>query len=166
MEFFNKMYEKGIIDRLKNVISSPFQRLTYTEAVQVLIDSKQKFEIPVVWGMDLKSEHERFLCEQVYKKPVILTDYPKEVKSFYMRLNEDGKTVSAMDVLVPKIGEIIGGSQREERLEVLEKRYEDYIIPLIFSKNRRAETQQRKLQLVLGSQKIRICSSLRLWTWV
>jgi len=125
MEFFNKIYEKGIIERLKNVVSSPFQRLTYTEAVKILIDSKQKFEIPVVWGMDLKSEHERFLCEQIYKKPVILTDYPKEVKSFYMRLNEDGKTVAAMDVLVPKIGEIIGGSQREERLELLEQRLEE-----------------------------------------
>jgi len=125
MEFFNKIYEKGIIERLKNVISSPFQRITYTEAVKILIESKQKFEIPVVWGMDLKSEHERFLCEQIYKKPTILTNYPKEVKSFYMRLDEDGKTVSAMDVLVPKIGEIIGGSQREERLEVLEKRIEE-----------------------------------------
>lgn len=125
MEFFNKIYEKGIIERLKNVVSSPFQRLSYTEAVKILIDSKQQFEIPVVWGMDLKSEHERFLCEQIYKKPVILTDYPKEVKSFYMRLNEDGKTVAAMDVLVPKIGEIIGGSQREERLELLEQRIEE-----------------------------------------
>jgi asparaginyl-tRNA synthetase len=125
MEFFNKLYEKGLIDRLKNVISSPFERLTYTRAIEILLESKQKFEVPVSWGMDLKSEHERFLCEQIYKKPTIITNYPKEVKSFYMRLDEDGKTVSAMDVLVPKIGEIIGGSQREERLEVLEKRIEE-----------------------------------------
>jgi asparaginyl-tRNA synthetase len=122
MEFFNKLYEKGLIDRLKHVIASPFERLTYTKAIDLLLESKQKFEVPVSWGMDLKSEHERFICEQIYKKPVIITNYPKEVKSFYMRLDEDGKTVSAMDVLVPKIGEIIGGSQREERLEVLEKR--------------------------------------------
>jgi len=125
MEFFNKLYEKGLIDRLKNVIASPFERLTYTRAIEILLESKQKFEVPVSWGMDLKSEHERFICEQIYKKPVIITNYPKEVKSFYMRLDEDGKTVSAMDVLVPKIGEIIGGSQREERLDVLEKRIEE-----------------------------------------
>jgi asparaginyl-tRNA synthetase len=126
MDFFNKLYEKGLIDRLKHVLASPFQRLTYTQAIDLLLESKQKFEIPVVWGMDLKSEHERFICEQIYKKPVIISDYPKEVKSFYMRLNDDGKTVAAMDVLVPKIGEIIGGSQREERLEIIENRLEEF----------------------------------------
>jgi len=125
MAFFEKLYEKGLIERLKHVMESPFQRISYTEAVDLLIKSGQKFQIPVEWGMDLKSEHERYVTEQIFKKPTIIYNYPKEVKSFYMRLNEDGKTVAAMDVLVPKIGEIIGGSQREERLDVLEKRIEE-----------------------------------------
>jgi asparaginyl-tRNA synthetase len=128
LEFFDKQYEKGLIERLKKVLATPFKRLTYTEAVDLLIKveaSGHKFDIKVEWGMDLKSEHERYLAEKVFNQPVILTDYPKDIKAFYMRLNDDGKTVRAMDVLVPKIGEIIGGSQREERLEVLEKRMDE-----------------------------------------
>jgi asparaginyl-tRNA synthetase len=125
LEFFDKQVEKGLIARLENVLATPFQRLTYTEAVDILLQVKpedKKFEVKVEWGIDLKSEHERYLAEVVFKKPIILTDYPKEIKAFYMKLNADGKTVRAMDVLVPRIGEIIGGSQREERLEVLESR--------------------------------------------
>jgi asparaginyl-tRNA synthetase len=129
MDFFNKYVEKGLLDRLKNVLESPFQRITYTEAVDLLIKTGQKFVAPLAWGLDLQSEHERYLTEVIYKKPVIVTDYPKEFKSFYMRLNDDGKTVAAMDILVPKIGEIIGGSQREERLDVLERRLEEVKLP-------------------------------------
>jgi len=125
MAFFNQWVEKGLLDRLKNVLAAPFQRITYTEAVDLLIASKHPFNTPVKWGLDLQSEHERYITEQIFKKPTIITDYPKEFKSFYMRMNEDGKTVAAMDVLVPKIGEIIGGSQREERLDHLEKRILD-----------------------------------------
>lgn len=123
--FFDKYIEKGLIERLRNVMDTPFKRLTYSEAVEVLIQSGHKFDLEVKWGMDLKSEHERFLTEQIFRQPVILTHYPKEIKAFYMRLDDDGKTVKAMDVLVPKIGEILGGSQREERLEFLEKRIEE-----------------------------------------
>jgi len=109
--------------RLENLLATPFKRLTYTEAVDILLQVKdKKFEVPVSWGIDLQSEHERYITEQVFKQPVILTDYPKDIKAFYMRLNDDNKTVRAMDVLVPRIGEIMGGSQREERLEFLEKR--------------------------------------------
>jgi asparaginyl-tRNA synthetase len=125
MEFFNKFVEKGLIERLENVLASPFQRITYTEAVKLLEEVQaggHKFEKKVSWGVDLGSEHERYITERIFKKPTIITDYPKEFKSFYMKLNEDGKTVRAMDILVPKIGEIIGGSQREEVLEVLERR--------------------------------------------
>jgi len=125
LEFFDAYVEKGLLKRLQNVLEAPFERLTYTKAIDLLlqaIKNGKKFEESVSWGMDLKSEHERYITEEIYKKPVILTDYPKEVKAFYMRLNEDGKTVAAMDVLVPKIGEIIGGSQREERLKVLEEK--------------------------------------------
>lgn len=126
MEFFDKFIEKGLLERLKKVYTTPFKRLTYTEAVEILLKvTKKKFEIPVKWGMDLQSEHERYICEEIFNQPVILTNYPKEIKAFYMKLNDDGKTVRAMDVLVPKIGEVIGGSQREERLEVLEQRIED-----------------------------------------
>jgi asparaginyl-tRNA synthetase len=125
MAFFNEFIEKGLIDRLENVIHSPFQRLTYTEAIKLLKDSRKSFEFPVEWGLDLQSEHERYLAEEVFKKPVILTNYPKEIKAFYMREDDGGKTVSAMDVLVPKIGEIIGGSQREDRLDHLVKRIEE-----------------------------------------
>ena len=125
LKFFDKFIEKGLIDRLKNVIENPFQRITYTEAIEVLENASKKFEFPVSWGCDLQSEHERYLTEEHFKKPVIVTGYPKEIKAFYMRRNEDDKTVAAMDVLVPGIGELIGGSQREERLEVLEKRLKE-----------------------------------------
>jgi len=123
--FFEKNYEAGLINRLRNVLATPFKRLTYTEAVNILLECGEKFQIPVSWGIDLQSEHERYITEKVFKQPVILINYPKDIKAFYMRLNEDGKTVRAMDVLVPKIGEIIGGSQREERLEHLERRIEE-----------------------------------------
>ena len=122
MEFFNKWYDDSTIATLEGIASSEFERITYTEAVKLLEGSGQKFEFPVSWGTDLQSEHERYLTEQKIQKPVIVTDYPKDIKAFYMRLNDDGETVRAMDVLVPRIGEIIGGSQREERREVLESR--------------------------------------------
>lgn len=119
MEFFNKRIDKGLIERLKHVANSDFDRVTYTKAVEILKESGKKFEYPVEWGIDLQTEHERYLTEQVYKKPIFVTDYPKEIKAFYMRVNEDGKTVAACDLLVPGVGEIIGGSQREERYDVL-----------------------------------------------
>lgn len=119
MTFFNKYVSEGVVERLQHVIDTPFERATYTYAVRILEKSGKEFEFPVKWGLDLQSEHERYLAEEYFAKPVIITDYPKEIKSFYMRANEDGKTVAAMDVLVPKIGEIIGGSQREERYDVL-----------------------------------------------
>jgi len=124
MQFFNQFIDKGIIERLEHVHTSPFVRMTYTEAIDILKKSNKTFEYPVEWGADLQSEHERYIAEEHCKKPVILTDYPKEIKAFYMRNNDDGKTVAALDVLVPKIGEIIGGSQREERLDVLIKKIE------------------------------------------
>ena len=119
MEFFNSFVDKGLRDRLENVSGSDFGRVTYTEAIDILKKSGRKFDFPVEWGVDLQTEHERYLTEEVFKRPVFVTDYPKEIKAFYMRLNDDGKTVAAADCLVPGIGEIIGGSQREERLEVL-----------------------------------------------
>ena len=122
MAFFNQFVDKGLLERLQNIIDSEFARITYTEAIELLEKATQKFEYPVSWGVDLQSEHERYLTEQVFKKPVFVIDYPKEIKAFYMRLNDDGKTVAAMDLLAPGVGEIIGGSQREERLEVLEAR--------------------------------------------
>ena len=122
LEFLNTQYDKTLLERLQHVASQPFIRLTYTEAVEILKASKAKFEYPVDWGTDLQSEHERYLVEKHFSSPVILMNYPKEIKAFYMRQNEDGKTVAAMDVLFPGIGEIIGGSQREERLELLEQR--------------------------------------------
>lgn len=122
IEFFTKFYDKELKARLDHLVASPFEKITYTEAVEILIASKHPFEYKPSWGIDLQSEHERFLSEQHFKKPVIVTDYPKEIKAFYMRENEDRKTVAAMDVIVPKIGELIGGSQREERLDVLEER--------------------------------------------
>jgi len=114
-----------LIARLQKILSIPFKKVTYTEAVDILIKCGKEFQVKVEWGIDLGSEHERYLTEQIFKQPIILIDYPKGIKAFYMRLNEDEKTVRAMDVLVPKIGEIIGGSQREERLEKLEKRIEE-----------------------------------------
>ena len=122
MEFFNKFVDKGLFERLHNVLNNEFRRLTYTEAIEILKNSGEKFEYPVEWGVDLQSEHERYLTEKVFGKPVFLTDYPKDIKSFYMRQNDDGKTVAAADLLVPGVGEIVGGSQREERYDVLDAR--------------------------------------------
>lgn len=122
MEFLNRFVDNGLIDRLKNIVESKFVRLDYTKAIDILLKADKKFVFPVKWGVDLQSEHERYLTEEVYKKPVFLTNYPKEIKAFYMRLNDDGKTVAAVDLLVPGIGELIGGSQREERLDVLKSR--------------------------------------------
>jgi len=120
MEFFNGFVDKELLARLKNVTDSDFGRLSYTDAIKILSESGEEFEYPVKWGLALQTEHEKYLTEKIYKKPVFVTDYPREIKSFYMRRNDDGKTVAAMDMLVPGIGEIIGGSQREERLGVLE----------------------------------------------
>ena len=122
IDFFNSFVDKGLRERLEHVASSDFGRVSYTEAVEILKKNNDKFDYKVEWGTDLQTEHERYLTEQVYKKPVFVTDYPKEIKAFYMRLNDDGKTVAAADCLVPGIGEIIGGSQREERLDMLEAR--------------------------------------------
>ena len=122
LAFFNSFVDKGLLERLQHVAESDFGRVTYTEAVKLLKESGQKFDYPVEWGIDLQTEHERYLTEQIFKRPVFVTDYPQEIKAFYMRLNDDGKTVAAADCLVPGIGEIIGGSQREERIELLEKR--------------------------------------------
>ena len=125
MEFFNNFFDKGLIERIKGIIASDFAKVTYTEAVEILKNSGHKFDYPVEWGIDLQTEHERYLTEQYFKKPTFVIDYPKEIKAFYMRLNDDGKTVAAMDLLVPGVGEIIGGSQREERLDVLERRMDE-----------------------------------------
>lgn len=119
MEFFNQFIDKGLLERLNNILTSDFGKVTYTEAIDMLIKSGVEFEYPVEWGIDLQTEHERYLTEQIFKKPVFVTNYPKEIKAFYMRVNEDQKTVAAMDLLVPGIGELIGGSQREERYENL-----------------------------------------------
>lgn len=125
LRFLNDMFDKELIERLEGVINTDFVRLTYTEGIRILEESGEKFEFPVSWGVDLQSEHERYLVEKHFKKPVIMTDYPKEIKAFYMKQNEDGKTVRGMDVLFPKIGEIIGGSERESSLEKLEARIEE-----------------------------------------
>ena len=119
MEFFNNFVDKGLLDRLNHVVSSDFVRITYTKAVEMLIESGHKFDYKVEWGCDLQTEHERYLTEEIFKAPVFVTDYPKDIKAFYMRMNEDGKTVRAMDLLVPGVGEIVGGSQREERYDKL-----------------------------------------------
>ena len=119
MAFFNSFIDKGLFERLDKIVSSDFVRITYTEAVDILLKSGHKFEYPVEWGYDLQTEHERYITEEVYNAPVFVTDYPKDIKAFYMRMNDDGKTVRAMDLLVPGVGEIIGGSQREERYDVL-----------------------------------------------
>ncbi|MBV2167279.1 MAG: asparagine--tRNA ligase [Bdellovibrio sp.] len=125
MEFFNQFVEKGLFDKLNNVLNNEFGRVTYTEAIEILQKSGKKFEYPVQWGIDMQSEHERYLAEEHFKKPVFVTDYPKDIKAFYMKLNPDQKTVRAMDLLAPGIGEIIGGSQREDNLELLEKRMKE-----------------------------------------
>lgn len=125
MNFFNSFVDKGLIDRLKHVEQSEFAHVTYTEAIEILEKNNDRFEYKVSWGADLQTEHERYLTEEVYKRPVFVTDYPKEIKAFYMKLNEDGKTVAAMDCLVPGIGEIIGGSQREDDYDKLVKRMEE-----------------------------------------
>ena len=125
IEFLNKFVDKGLIDRLTFVASSDFGHVTYTEAIELLEKHNDKFEYKVSWGCDLQTEHERYLTEKIFNKPVFVTDYPKEIKAFYMRLNDDNRTVAAMDLLVPGIGEIIGGSQREERLDVLESRIDE-----------------------------------------
>lgn len=130
IDFLSKMYDPELVSRLEFVLHNDFVRLTYTEGVDILKASGHKFEFPVEWGIDLQSEHERYLVEQHFKKPVILTDYPKEIKAFYMKLNDDGKTVRAMDVLFPHIGEIIGGSEREESFDKLNKRIEELHIPM------------------------------------
>ncbi|MFM2206372.1 MAG: asparagine--tRNA ligase [Bacteroidota bacterium] len=128
LEFLNNMYDKGLVERLKSVVELPFQRLTYTEAIGILEKSGQKFEFPVSWGTDLQKEHENFLVEH-FKRPVILTDYPMSIKAFYMKQNDDGKTVRAMDILFPWIGEIVGGSQREDNYDKLVQRMHDMEIP-------------------------------------
>ncbi len=125
IEFFNSFVDKELVSRLNNVVESSFARITYTDAVKLLEESKVEFAYPVYYGCDLQTEHERYLTEQVYKRPVFVTNYPKEIKAFYMRLNDDGKTVAAVDLLVPGIGELIGGSQREERLDVLNYRMDE-----------------------------------------
>lgn len=130
MEFFDKFISQGLIERLQHIVNTPFERASYTYAVRILEKADKKFEFPVKWGLDLQSEHERYLAEEFFSKPVIITDYPKEIKSFYMRANDDNKTVAAMDVLFPKIGEIVGGSQREERLHVLEAKMKELNLPV------------------------------------
>ena len=125
MNFFNQFIDKGLLERLDHIVNSSFERVTYTEAVEILQKSGKEFQYPVEWGLELQTEHERYLTEEVYKKPIFVTDYPKDCKAFYMRLNDDGKTVAACDMLVPGVGEIIGGSQGEERLDVLEARMKE-----------------------------------------
>ncbi|MBR6709513.1 MAG: asparagine--tRNA ligase, partial [Clostridia bacterium] len=119
LAFFNKFFDNTLLERMQNLVESEFGRVTYTEAIRLLEESGHQFEYPVSWGIDLQTEHERYLTEQIFRKPVFVTDYPREIKAFYMRLNDDGKTVAAMDMLVPGVGELIGGSQREERMDYL-----------------------------------------------
>ena len=125
MAFFNNFMDKGLIERLQGIVNSEFATVTYTEAIKLLEEHKDEFQFPVYWGADLQTEHERYLTEKIFNKPVFVTDYPKEIKAFYMRLNDDGKTVAAVDLLVPGVGEIIGGSQREERLDLLVERIKE-----------------------------------------
>jgi asparaginyl-tRNA synthetase len=121
MKFFNEFIDTSLLSRLQNVLDSDFIRLDYTEAVEILKKADVKFEFPVEWGLDLSTEHERYLCEKVYNAPVFIINFPKDIKSYYMRVNDDKKTVAATDLLVPGVGELIGGSQREERLDLLEE---------------------------------------------
>ena len=125
LEFFNKFVDKTLLERLTALRNADYAKVTYTEAIDKLLASGESFKYPVDWGVDLQTEHERYLTEKVYKKPIFLVDYPKDIKAFYMRLNDDGRTVAAMDLLVPGVGEIIGGSQREERLDVLTARMKE-----------------------------------------
>ena len=125
MQFFNSFVDKGLLERLDHIANSDFGRVIYTEAVDMLLKSGKEFQYPVEWGIDLQTEHERYLTEEIFRKPVFVTDHPKDIKAFYMRLNDDGKTVAACDLLVPGVGEIIGGSQREERLGVLTARMKE-----------------------------------------
>ena len=125
MEFFNKFIDKGLLERLDSIVNADFGRITYTEAVELLQKSGKDVQYPVEWGTDLQTEHERYLTEEIFKKPLFVTDYPKDFKAFYMRLNDDGKTVAACDLLVPGVGEIIGGSQREERIDILKSRMKE-----------------------------------------
>ena len=129
LEFLQKMYDPELIPSLEHIRDSEFKVLSYTEAVRILLDSGKTFEFPVEWGLDLQSEHERYLTDVHFQKPVTLTDYPKEIKAFYMKQNEDGKTVAAMDVLFPRLGEIVGGSQREDSLERLQARMQELDLP-------------------------------------
>jgi asparaginyl-tRNA synthetase len=129
LQFFDKFVSNGLLQRLQQVVETPFERASYTYAVRVLEKADKSFEFPISWGMDLQSEHERYLAEEYFAKPVIITDYPKNIKAFYMRANDDNKTVAAMDILVPKIGEIVGGSQREERLDFLLEKMKEHHLP-------------------------------------
>ena len=129
MEFFNKRIDQSVLATADNIINNEFERISYTDAIALLEKTNRKFQYPVEWGLDLQSEHERYLSQDYFQKPVIVTDYPTGIKAFYMRLNDDAKTVAAMDVLAPKIGEIIGGAQREERLDVLERRMHEAGMP-------------------------------------
>ncbi|MBD3247849.1 asparagine--tRNA ligase, partial [Candidatus Falkowbacteria bacterium] len=125
MEFFNRFIDQSLLERLNNIVNSDFARITYTEAIEILEKADKKFEYPVKWGIDLQTEHERYLTDEIYKKPVFVVDYPKDIKAFYMKMNEDEKTVAAMDLLVPGVGEIIGGSQREDDIEKLKSRMKE-----------------------------------------
>ena len=125
LNFFNSFVDKGLIERLSALRNAEYAKVTYTEAVKLLEESGEAFKFPVHWGIDLQTEHERYLTEKIYKKPIFLVDYPKDIKAFYMRMNDDGKTVAAMDLLVPGVGEIIGGSQREERIDMLTARMQE-----------------------------------------
>ena len=145
LEFFNKWVDKSVLANADNIVNNEFERVTYTKAIELLEKAKQKFEFPVEWGIDLQSEHERYLAEKLFKKPVIVTNYPKDIKAFYMRLDEGEKTVSAMDVLAPGIGEIIGGSQREERLDVLQ------------SKMKELDVDEKELWWYLDTRKFGTC---------
>lgn len=126
IDFFNQHVDTNLLTRLTNLVNNRFERITYTQAIDLLIKNNDNFEYKVKWGSDIQTEHERFIAEKIYNKPVFVTDYPKEIKSFYMRLNDDGKTVRAMDMLVPGVGELIGGSQREERLDILQSRLKEF----------------------------------------
>ena len=151
MDLFDRFVDKGLVDRLKGMVAQPFARCSYREAIDILKASGKNFEYPAKFGLDLQTEHERFLAEEHFKRPVAVYDYPKEIKAFYMRQNDDRETVAAMDVLVPRIGELIGGSQREERLDVLESRI------------REMNQECRKLLVVLGSAPFRLGSAFRVW---